>query len=503
MADVIISDLPIIVSSTTDDYFIINDANTTTAIISQSNLFGSIENLQIVGFGDGTETAPSITFTSDPNVGIYKPAADSWAVSTNGVQRLVIDDGGRVGINQRTPSSWFNGSNNLVVGDPSLGDNGISIVSSSVEVGNISFADGTAGSETRRGLIRYDHSDDHMRFDTAAFEAMRIDEDQDVLIGVTYSTEGVRLSVEGGSIGSIDGTVTIPAYTFQNDTNTGVWRPTDDTWSVATDGAERLTVGPTGDVYLEADADTYFRHPDADVISITNNGQETVRFDASNNIQLSGAIPTIFTNNNELRFSVDADNDTDNSLIGFYTNGSRQVVIKNDKVGIGKNTPLVRLDVASPVNYVALFQATSDNSYIGFSNATATNAYENIIGFRGADFNINVNNVSSFVIAGDNNNVGINQSDPQEKLDVGGNIKLSGAGSDGPILSTPASNTIALTPGTIERIRVDESGAIGLSGANYGLDGQVLSSQGPGVAPAWISVDVGGIPDISTLDYLP
>ena len=86
---------------------------------------------------------------------------------------------------------------------------------------------------------------------------------------------------------------------------------------------------------------------------------------------------------------------------------------------------------------------------------------------------------------------------------VNGNINLTGAGSPGPELSTPAANTIALAPnGTTERIRVDESGAIGLSGANYGLDGQVLTSQGPGVAPAWVSV-ASGIPDISSLPDLP
>lgn len=502
MADIIISDLPVIVSSTADDFFIINDGNTTTAIISQANLFGSVSTLQTVGFADGTALAPSITFTSDPNVGIYKPAPDSWAVATNGVQRLVIDDGGRVGINQTSPGAWFSGSNNLVVGDPTLGDNGITIVSSTTEVGNISFADGTTNGDTRRGLIRYDHTDDHMRFDTSATEAMRIDEDGNVLVGVTAMTTGVRFSVEGGSIGAIDGSVSIPGYTFQDDTDTGIWRKADNTISIATDGSERLTVGPTGDVYLASDDNTYFSHPADDVISITNNGTETVRFDADNNVQLSGSLPTIFTNQNQLKFSVDADANSVDSHISFFVDGSSSAVVTEDSFGIGTTDPSMPLDVRSEGAYVANIQSNNANAFIGFRGTGITNSFENTIGFKGTEFTINVN-ASERLRVDENGNVGIATNDPSEKLDVNGNIKLSGAGSDGPVLSAPAANTIALTPGTIERIRVDESGAIGLSGANYGVDGQVLTSQGPGVAPAWVSFDVGGIPDISTLTYLP
>ena len=40
-----------------------------------------------------------------------------------------------------------------------------------------------------------------------------------------------------------------------------------------------------------------------------------------------------------------------------------------------------------------------------------------------------------------------------------------------------------------ERLRIDESGAFGLSGANYGTSGQVLTSQGSGSAPQWASVN--------------
>ena len=48
--------------------------------------------------------------------------------------------------------------------------------------------------------------------------------------------------------------------------------------------------------------------------------------------------------------------------------------------------------------------------------------------------------------------------------------------------------TNTTTTGGTERIRINNAGAIGLSGANYGSSGQVLTSQGSGSAVAWSTV---------------
>jgi hypothetical protein len=52
------------------------------------------------------------------------------------------------------------------------------------------------------------------------------------------------------------------------------------------------------------------------------------------------------------------------------------------------------------------------------------------------------------------------------------------------VFSTTADGASAST----ERLRIAQSGAFGLSGANYGTSGQVLSSQGSGSAPQWATV---------------
>jgi hypothetical protein len=49
-----------------------------------------------------------------------------------------------------------------------------------------------------------------------------------------------------------------------------------------------------------------------------------------------------------------------------------------------------------------------------------------------------------------------------------------------------------------EAMRIASTGAIGLSGANYGTSGQVLTSAGSGAAPTWTTVSSGGSITVGT-----
>jgi len=58
-----------------------------------------IDNLvQPITGAAGSASAPTFSFTADPNTGIYSPGADQIAVATNGTGRLFVDASGRVGI---------------------------------------------------------------------------------------------------------------------------------------------------------------------------------------------------------------------------------------------------------------------------------------------------------------------------------------------------------------------------------------------------------------------
>jgi hypothetical protein len=91
-----------------DETIINADINASAAIAGTkiSPDFGS-QNIATTGLFNhalGTAGAPTITFTGDPNTGIYSPGADQVAISTNGTNRLHIDSDGKVGIGTTNPA---------------------------------------------------------------------------------------------------------------------------------------------------------------------------------------------------------------------------------------------------------------------------------------------------------------------------------------------------------------------------------------------------------------
>ena len=84
-----------------------------------------------------------------------------------------IDSSGNVGIGTSSPSSFWSGGNQLVVGS-GAGSQGLTIYSGTTSDAGIYFSDGTAGNALYQGQIFYRHTEDSMVFNTAAAEAMRI-----------------------------------------------------------------------------------------------------------------------------------------------------------------------------------------------------------------------------------------------------------------------------------------------------------------------------------------
>ena len=56
-------------------------------------------------FAAGTALLPALTTTGDTNTGIYYPAADTFAVTTGGTERLRVNSAGNVGLGI-TPNTW-------------------------------------------------------------------------------------------------------------------------------------------------------------------------------------------------------------------------------------------------------------------------------------------------------------------------------------------------------------------------------------------------------------
>jgi len=155
---------------------------------------------------DGSAAAPSLSFTSDTNTGMYRVAADQIGFSTGGVLRARFWSGGL-------------------------------LMSTATGAGNMPTGAGTAAApsysfygDTNTGMYR--KAADTIGFSTAGADLFRMD--------ASYLRGNVNYtpSMPGKAAGS----AAAPAYSFVNDTNTGMYRYSADRIGFAAGGAWRMLV---------------------------------------------------------------------------------------------------------------------------------------------------------------------------------------------------------------------------------------------------------------------
>ena len=191
----------------------------------------------------GSATAPALTFTGDPNSGIYSPGSDQISVATGGNERLRIDSTGQIeavslGTAAAPAYSW--------TGDPdsglySVGTNQVAIStggterlavdsSGNVVIGNNANYRGKDNTGTARNLLRIDSSNNTV-IGTAASsnrvfiegagtgEAARIDGSGRLLVGTSTTPPAIETLTPGlvrSGVGSTLDEYSAGLYCYRN-----------------------------------------------------------------------------------------------------------------------------------------------------------------------------------------------------------------------------------------------------------------------------------------------
>ena len=137
----------------------------------------------------GSAASPSITFTGDPNTGIYSPGADQVAISTGGSGKLFIDSAGNAQLRKTsTPSSLALGSDTSIT---SLleGNTGGGFVFYSVT--------GSWASPTYTERLRIDSSGRVGIGNTVPISSVRL--------GVTATTNNARIAIQDSTANTWNG----------------------------------------------------------------------------------------------------------------------------------------------------------------------------------------------------------------------------------------------------------------------------------------------------------
>ena len=392
----------------------------------------------------GSASAPSLTFTGDPNTGIYSPGADQVAISTSSSERIRIGANGEIGL-----------------GGANYGTNGQVLTSS-----------GTGAAPTW-----------------------------------TTPSAGNTDKIEEGN-------------TSAEVIDTG----SDGRFVVTTEGTERLRVTSTGLVGIGTSSPAQRLH-----VSGSNAGGFQVT-----NADNSDAISLFVRGGNPINST------TDNAVL-HVGQRSDVSIITTGRVGIGTSTPGKALEVAVGSSS-ALRISRAGAGEADFSvDASGNVVYDSGIG-DGHIFRVDggvercrldssgrllvgtssgLNDARLQVVGntgGDPGRIDIrrNADNPTANSEIG-TIRFSDLnGASGQYatiqcFADAASTSSGDLPGRLvfsttsdnsaspsERLRIASTGALGLSGANYGSSGQVLTSQGSGAAPQWATPS-GGLTLLSTI----
>jgi hypothetical protein len=188
--------------------------------------------------GAGTAAAPAICAGGDVNTGIFSPAADNWAVATNGSERIRVDSTGKVGIGGITTPVVFieagRDANDSLTRFRLYNSNAGSSAISQVELGNDTNAAASAirvnsstntGTAGANGLSIINGLNAALTLGTNGLERMRINNLGSVTFGTTNELPGSN-NVAGAAFYRGEGLLqlsraTQPAFAVNRITNDG------------------------------------------------------------------------------------------------------------------------------------------------------------------------------------------------------------------------------------------------------------------------------------------
>ena len=178
---------------------------TSTATASKVTVYGANDAAAIFQ-GSSTGTGAANGFLVGNNGGtdglLWNYENGNTKIATNNVERLRITSGGQVVIGDDDTDIAYGHFDDLIVGAnaSTTETHGITIVCGNAATnGGIAFSDGSnGGADAYRGMISYQHNDNHMHFRTNSVEKLRINSDGKIGIA-TDTGNGLINTRHGGT----------------------------------------------------------------------------------------------------------------------------------------------------------------------------------------------------------------------------------------------------------------------------------------------------------------
>ncbi len=245
---------------------------------------GGTERLRIDAAGQieavslGSAAAPAYSWTGDPNTGIYSPGADQVAISTNGTERARIDSSGRLLVG--TSTSIDTGSFNNGAGGRAY--TYLQLAGNDYREGSISLSSyQNASNISPQVSLNKSRSGTTGSFGGTALGAS--DDLGQVVFSGDDGSKFVTAAVISCEVDGTPGTDDMPGRIVFSTTADGASSPTE---RLRIDSAGQIEAGSLGTAAAPvwsflADPNTGIYSPGADQVAISTNGTERARIDSS------------------------------------------------------------------------------------------------------------------------------------------------------------------------------------------------------------------------------
>jgi len=244
------------------------------------------------------------------------------------------------------------------------------------------------------------------------------------------------------------GSASTPSIIFDaSDPNTGIYSPGTDQLAISTNGTGRLFVDASGRVGIGTS--TFASDSNLEIKGATSS---VVRIISANNS--FGAI-TFGDTDDSSTGGIVYDHSDDSLALYGYNNTERLRITSDGKLGLGTTNPGANLHINGNSN--TELRIEDQGEYVSLL------------------YNDNGSTLSVGVLNADNGNTSV--ADTELRIGVDGANRY--------VTKADGSHTFYQANGSTESMRISSAGAIGLSGANYGASGQVLTSNGSASAPTW------------------
>ena len=251
----------------------------------------SIKNGGRFGLETGQVSNPAIRWNDATNMGFYKDGSTAVSFTSGGVRQMTFDSSGRLRLGNGSASNLTTYGTNLVL-DTDVGVTSGSIVIEQGANGQISISPNGSGTIKLDGVT----------IDNSAIATGKI-------LKATSATAAGWATEGGGGVTfpleAPNGSSGVPSYAFSSDTDTGLYLLVASNLGIAAGGFTYMSIGSLGSVQFDkkalfnsatanapngfaTDTNTGFFGPAADTFGISTAGTERIRIGSSGEIIIGG-----------------------------------------------------------------------------------------------------------------------------------------------------------------------------------------------------------------------